>query len=297
MYRILLVIAASLAVVHLASATSPLDSLRLKIERAVEPAQGRVGVAVVAMDDSAMVTIDGHGHYPMQSVYKFPVALAVLSRVDSGILSLDQKLHLTGADLRPNTWSPLREKYPGDSASVWLDEVLKYTVSLSDNNGCDILFRLVGGPAVVDRYIHALGVSDIAIVATEQEMQSDRTVPARNWSTPAAMAQLLYLFGRGDVLSEASTEYLWQLMVGTRTGPHRLKGQLPDDALVAHKTGSSGTDASGMTPATNDVGIMQLPDGRRVGIVVYVADSSADEATRDAVIATIARIVWDAGGL
>jgi beta-lactamase class A len=244
-----------------------------------------------------MVTIDGHGHYPMQSVYKFPVALAVLSRVDSGILSLDQKLHLTGADLRPNTWSPLREKYPGDSASVWLDEVLKYTVSLSDNNGCDILFRLVGGPAVVDRYIHALGVSDIAIVATEQEMQSDRTVPARNWSTPAAMAQLLYLFGRGDVLSEASTEYLWQLMVGTRTGPHRLKGQLPDDALVAHKTGSSGTDASGMTPATNDVGIMQLPDGRRVGIVVYVADSSADEATRDAVIATIARIVWDAGGL
>ena len=61
---------------------------------------------------------------------------------------------------------------------------------------------------------------------------------------------------------------------------------------MAHKTGTAGT-RDGLTRATNDVGLVTLPDGRHLAIAVFVSDSRADEATREGVIAKVSRAVWD----
>lgn len=61
-----------------------------------------------------------------------------------------------------------------------------------------------------------------------------------------------------------------------------------------HKTGSSGT-RDGVTAATNDIGLITLPDGRRLAIAIFISDSKADDATRDAVIARIAKAAYDVG--
>ena len=84
-----------------------------------------------------------------------------------------------------------------------------------------------------------------------------------------------------------------KIMLATTTGPKRLKGLLPADAVVAHKTGTSPTNAEGLTPATNDIGIITLPNGKHLAIVVMVCNSKADDATRDSVIAKIAKAAWD----
>jgi hypothetical protein len=81
-------------------------------------------------------------------------------------------------------------------------------------------------------------------------------------------------------------------MTASGAGPRWIKGLLPADTLVAHKTGTSHT-VGGLTRATNDVGIVRLPDGWHLAVAVFVADSKADEATREAVIARIARAAWD----
>ena len=78
----------------------------------------------------------------------------------------------------------------------------------------------------------------------------------------------------------------------TWTFPGRIKGLLPARTLVAHKTGSSGT-RDGLTRATNDVGLINLPDGNHLAVAVFVSDTQADDATRDAVIAKVARAAWD----
>jgi beta-lactamase class A len=75
--------------------------------------------------------------------------------------------------------------------------------------------------------------------------------------------------------------------------PGRLKGLLPEGTIVAHKTGSSGKNESGLAAATNDVGIVTLPNGKHFIIVVFVSDSKADDKTRDNIIAEITRAVWD----
>jgi beta-lactamase class A len=188
----------------------------------------------------------------------------------------------------------LRKKCPGGDTTVTLGEILRYTVSLSDNNGCDILFRLIGGPSVVNEYVHGLGIADMAIVATEEEMHAASGVQFNNWSSPVAMAQLLEAFHTGGILSEESREYLWSLMVGAVTGRGRLKSNLPEGTTVAHKSGSSGTNDKGIAAATNDVGLIALPDGREVIVVVFVSNSTANEETRDEVIANVGRAVWEA---
>jgi beta-lactamase class A len=268
-------------------------SLREELAKIAAGVQGRVGVAVVGIESGDTLTIDGSGRYPMQSVYKFPVALSVLQRVDKGTLSLEQKLHITKADLLPGTWSPLRDKYPEGDVDVSLDEILRYTVSLSDNNCCDILFRLLGGTQVVQDDLRGIGITGIDIVATEEEMHAEWRAQYRNWSTPAAMGQLLRKFYRGEILSDGSTSYLRRIMEETTTGLKRIKGLLPKGTVVAHKTGSSGADERGFIAATNDVGVVRRPGGEHLAIAVFVADATFDQDACEETIARIAKAVWD----
>ncbi|MDR3610369.1 MAG: hypothetical protein P4L27_07405 [Ignavibacteriaceae bacterium] len=45
--------------------------------------------------------------------------------------------------------------------------------------------------------------------------------------------------------------------------------------------------------ATNDIGIITLPNGKHFIIAVLVSDSRADENTRDNIIAKITKVVWN----
>jgi beta-lactamase class A len=229
----------------------------------------------------------------MQSVYKLHLAMAVLTQVDKGKLSLSQKIHVTKKDLLPDTWSPLRDEYPEGDAHIALYDILRYTVSQSDNNGCDILFRLLGGPEKVNAYIHNLGITQTAIVATEEDMHKKWDTQFANWSETDAIVQLLDIIFQRKLLSTTSSIVLWKFMTQTATGANRIRGMLPEGTTVAHKTGSSGTDEHGNTPATNDAGIIKLPNGKHIAIVVFVANAKADEATRDAAIAKISKATWD----
>jgi beta-lactamase class A len=193
----------------------------------------------------------------------------------------------------PPDWSPLRDRYPDGTDSVSLAGLLGYTVSQSDNNGCDILFRMAGGPGKVDSFIHQNGINDIAIAATEAEMHKAWDVQFSNWSTPIAMVKLLHKFADKDILSLQSTSFLMKLMEETTTGPQKIKGQLPKGVVVSHKTGSSGTNEKGITAATNDVGIVFLPDGRKYAIAIFVSNTSVSSEASDKVIAAISKEVWD----
>jgi beta-lactamase class A/beta-lactamase class A VEB len=268
------------------------DSLRSKVEQITPKSKGIVGISVIHLETRDTFTLNGNLRLPMQSVFKVPLAIAVLDQVDKGKLSLDQKIHIRKEDLLP-TWSPIKKKYPEGNVDLPLREILAYTVSQSDNNGCDILFRLLGGTANVNRYIHHLGVDSIAIAATEEEMAKAWNVQFTNWATPVAISKLLEGFYHGKYLSKRSTDFLRKIMEETTTGPNRMRGLLPKEAIVAHKTGTSGINDKGISAAANDAGIITLPDGSHFVVVVFVSNATADEQTRDAVIAEITKVFWD----
>jgi beta-lactamase class A len=269
-------------------------SLRQKIQQIVSAKKAIVGVSIVGDDGHDTLSLNGDRHFPLQSVFKFHIALAVLSQVDKGKFSLDQKIEIQQKDLLPGLYSPIRDKYP-DGVTLTLEEILEYTVSQSDNIGCDLLLRLIGGPQAVEDYFVKNNFKNVSIKINEEVQQANWDLQFQNWTTPKAANEILSAFwvNRKKLLSQKSYDFIWKTMKGTQTGQNRLKGQLPKNTIVAHKTGTSGTNKEGLTAAVNDIGIVFLPNGHYFLISVFVTNSTESADTNEKIVADISKAAWD----
>ena len=234
------------------------------------------------------VMVGDEAAYPMQSVVKFVLALSVLKRVDQGAMNLEQIIRIRPEQLVKDTWSPLRERFP-QGGDFSLKELLRVTVQESDNNTCDLLFGLIGGPQGVQKDLKEWGIDGINVRFTEEEIHRNHDLQYVNSSRPSAMNSLLRAFDEGKILARGTQNFLWGIMAGCSTGPERLKGQLPRDYVVAHKTGSGFSLPGGGVTARNDVGIIVLPNGRKMAVSVFIRDSKDSESACDRVIASMAR--------
>ena len=286
---------------------------------------GTFGITILDLQSGSRWTINAHpdarrGHpktYPMMSVFKAPVAAAVLSQVDSGALSLDRRVTVTRAEVDPGSAVPsIGDNFKGDRMTFTVRELLMAAVTQSDNTAVDALIKVAGGPQAVTAFLHAHGIADMrvdedeagvarvfahlggaaAAPAGETPEQKDRRLragykaflaDARNRSTPDAAADFLEKLWRNQLLSRASTQYLLHLMYA-QTWTHRLREGLPSDVRLADKTGTSGA-VDGRTAANNDIGLMTWPDGYTVIVAAFLMDSRAPEKERDALFADVAR--------
>lgn len=272
-----------------------LERLRKNIEAIVKTKDAIVGVAIEGVKPQDSLNINGFGHFPMQSVFKFPIALTILSEIDKGKFSLDQKVTIHKNELLPDLWSPIREEYP-EGVTLTIAEILRYTVMSSDNVGCDVLLRLLGKPEVVEDYFHKRGFNDFAVKINEEVMQNNWDMQFLNWTTPIEANKILQTFyeNKNNQLSQKSYNFIWNVMKETETGKERLKGQLPKGTIVAHKTGWSGINKkTGISAAVNDIGVVFLPNGSHFYISVFVTDSKENTETNERIIADITKAAWD----
>jgi beta-lactamase class A len=290
---ILLIIFLSINTHAYSQTINSIDVLEKKIDSICKTKKADIGVSILSIEGTESLTINKNKKYPMQSVYKLHLALAVLHEVDKGKLALNQAILVKKSDLLPNTWSPMRDKYPEGNVHLFLSEILSYSIANSDNNACDILFRLVGGPKVVHKYIRKLGIKNVSIKATEEEMSKNESVQFANTTKPFSAVQLLKKVYNEPILEKRTRDFLFRTLIETTTGPNKIKGLLPQISTVAHKTGASGTNKEGITAASNDVGIVFLPNGKDFAIAVFVANSKENTAGNDRIIAEIAKAAYD----
>lgn len=274
----------------LATVTSLCDATAF--EAIASNARGRVGAAAAIVESGEVVEYHAAEAFPMQSVYKVPIAMAALERVAKGSLQLRQRVDVLPEDLVPRPGhSPIRDANPR-GRTMTIEQLIDYAVRISDGTASDVLLRLTGGPQAVNEYLRRIGVAGINIATTEAAQLREPRLQYQNSATPAAMVHLLTALHRARGITTTHRALLLRLMEQTNTGPRRLKGLLPHKTIVAHKTGTSGTHG-GITAATNDAGLITLPDGRHLAIAVFVSDSKADARARDAVVANVARLAWD----
>jgi len=249
-----------------------------------------IGVAAIDLDSGTRLSIRGNERFPMASVYKIPIALEVLHRIDAGTLRLDRVITIPPKDFAPG-FSPLRDQANGQPIVMTVGELLDQMVRVSDNTASDALLHLVS-PMAVNRRLAELAIGGIRVDRTERELGRDArdverfTRDARDTSTPEGMLALLAAVVEGrDGLSRESREKLLGWMTRTTTGPNRIKAGVPAGAVVAHKTGSG-------PGVMNDVAII---DGRVViAIFTKGTKSSDDDVAAD--IAAVTRAAWSALG-
>jgi beta-lactamase class A len=264
-----------------------LSELQATFDRIVHASKAQVGVGLIHVESGAQLAINGDAYFPMASVYKLPIAVELLAQVNQGALTLDRQVWIAPSDIR--ACCTLSRRHPRGGVSLTAGELLELMMVDSDNTAADAVLKLVGGPAVVQRRLRALGFTGINVNRYEGDINFQMTgvdnpppqdlwtlelqrrliseVPMRalveararyvadprDSSTPNEMARFLARLQLNNLLPETPTRMLLELMARARTGPKRLKGRLPEDTVVAHKTGTTEV-------VINDVGLITLPD-------------------------------------
>jgi beta-lactamase class A len=297
-----------------------------ELARLSEISGGTLGISALHIETGASLTQNADVPFGMASTYKVPIAVQLLSRVDSGVLLLDQMVELKASDLH---WGSgmLSERFnwpnsPTPGVALSIRSLLELMMLISDNSATDICLRLAGGPALVNAKLRREGISGMTVDRPTVQLiadylgaslgHPDRFSPAyldsigkgitpdqekaaslafdkdpRDSSTPAGMTDLLIKLLKGQLISKNSTELLLDIMTRCETGTARLRGLLPRGTLIAHKTGTIGM-------STNDVGIITLPENRgHVAISVFVKSSTQPIPDRERAIAEVARLAYD----
>ncbi len=247
-----------------------------------------IGVAAIHLESGRRLSIRSMERFPMGSVYKVPIAIEVLHRVDRGALKLDRAVTIQPKDFAPG-WSPLRDRAKGKPFTMTVENLLRFMVEVSDNTASDALLRMVG-PAAVTKRMADLGVTGIRIDRLEKEMGADLgreggveryAADPRDTATPDAMLALLVAIAqRRDGLSQQSHDRLVRWMTATETGKRRIRKGVPRAAIVAHKTGT-------MPGTTNDAGII---DGKLLLVIFTKAAKSPEKIVEDDIAAVASKV-------
>ena len=275
---------------------------------------GRVGIAAIDLTTGREVAVHGGEAFPMASVVKMAVAATYLAEVDAGRRSLAKAITLDESIRSGSDGIGRLMPHPGVTLSA--ANLIELMLIVSDNTATDMLIADLGGTRAVQRWLDQNRVVGIRIdreiarlvldnlglpmlpgkTAAQTLWASDPlTVEARavavasfdkdprDTASPLAIARFLARLDKGEMLTPASRTFLLDVMARCRTGADRIPAGVPAGTPVAHKTGT-------LSGVSNDVGIVTLPDKRRIAIAVFTR-GMAEGPARAKVIADATRAV------
>ncbi len=299
-----------------------IERLRNQIEGTFRTIDGEVGVAAKHLETGEEIFINGDTYFPMASVFKVPVFVEVMAQILEGRFDLEEEISIQKTDQHLGSGYLSALDAPGIRLSV--RNLINLMMMVSDNSATDILLTKVGAENVTRRLrsfglekitvnrtcqhliMDAVGMDydkyknlplDVVVSSLRKERQENPEAYERasanfsqvieDQSSPRAMNRLLEMIFKKEILDEGSCDYILSVMLKCQTGERRLKGDLPQDVRIAHKTGTIGG-------TVNNAGIIYLPDDLgHVAITVFTKDAEDDTQDVEDVIAQISRFVYD----
>jgi beta-lactamase class A len=280
---------------------------------------GKLGVSAVHLESVKQINLHGDKRFPMASTYKIPIAIQLLQKVSQGEFQLKQQIAIEPQDLRHG--SKIAESFKPPKRSLSIKNLMDTMIITSDNTASDLLIEKAGGAKAVTAFLQEHNLKNIQVDRTEAEMLAETlniTLPPKTeWTskmfkdyldsvtakdkesirrrnagnlkdtaTPKAMTSLLIQLDRKELLKPELTNLILDAMLRCETGKKRLKGLLPKEVKVAHKTGSDFI-------ATNDVGIITLPKNKgHIAIAVFVKNSDKPMPEQEKAIAEVTRSIY-----
>ncbi len=312
--------------------------LTKKISAIEKKSNSIMGITAIYIEKNKVITHNSTQRFFMASTIKLPIAMAFLHRVDQKKDSLNRIIKLGLSNSVPGSGT-LHHACEKKKISMSMQQILKYMLTNSDNSASDTILHTVNGPEYVTKRMYELGFKNIFINRSILEMFMDtnhvdhslmnkprsvyswkrifNSIPLKNkvlaWqrfendkrdtTTPDEMAKLLVKLYKKEALSESSTQVLINIMEQCRTGRSRIRGLLPGNVKVAHKTGTWAIDEQNylkypgskkLFRFASDVGIITLPNNKgHIAIAVYVKSQAASDYSRSRAIALASRAIYD----
>lgn len=275
----------------------PVSDIRLitdTLSKIVSEYPGEIGVALI-INDADTIAVNDRNVYPLMSVFKVHQALAVCNDFDRKGLSLDTMMTIRRDDLDPGTWSPMMKEHAEPGFSLTVRDLLRYTLTRSDNNASNLMFKELLDVSRTDGFISTLVPrSSFQIAYTEEEMSADHNKAYANRTSPLGAAILMNRVFTDSLVSCEKQCFIKNTLKECVTGNDRIAAPLleKEGVEIAHKTGSGYIDENGVLTAHNDVAYIRLPNDVCYTLAVFVKDFKGSEAQAAKAIAHVSSAVY-----
>jgi beta-lactamase class A len=233
------------------------------------------GVFMVDLDNGNYLNINVTQRFATASMIKVPILVAFFQDVDAGKIRLDEMLTMEEQDVVGEAgelqFQPIGSEFPAI-------EVATLMIIISDNTATNMLIRRLGGMEALNRRFQSWGLTTTRF----NDLLPD--LDGTNMSTPKELVELMVMVSQGNLISLRSRDRMLGIMQRTYTNTLLPQG-LASDASIAHKTGDIGS-------LVGDVGIVDMPSGKRYAIASIVQRPHNDDRAQE-VIRQISRTVYD----
>ena len=228
----------------------------------------KIGVSVV-FPNNKTISINGDQRFPLDSTVKAIACANVLSKVDSGELSLDHDMMVTKDNVV--IYSPVAKNYI--NRKFTLSQACKAATEFSDNTGANFSIFSGGGPKGLTSFMRSIGDEFTRSDRYEPDLTINPEDDIRDTTTPNAMSKSMKKILTGKVLSNESKSQLTEWMVNNKVADNMIRASLPHGWKIADRSGASDYGIRGV------VAMVWSDDHDPVFISIYVRkkDSSLDE--------------------
>lgn len=269
-------------------------SLQEKLYSIVDTVPGTVGIAIISDNDT--IIVNNGVRYPMMSVFKLHQSLAVVEAIGNQGSSIDSVIHINKYELDSETWSPMLKKYVEEDFDITIRDLIKYALTVSDNNASNLLFKRIVTPSATDAFIRSIANdTTFKIRYSEDEMKKNHTLAYNNYTSPLSAATLIRQVFESPLVEAPGIDSIRKDLSTVTTGLDRLGAIIPQhpELFFAHKTGSGYRNDMGELAAHNDVGYFRIPNGRSYAIAVFIRDFNGTEAEASDIISSISQVAYD----
>jgi beta-lactamase class A len=306
--------------ISLSASAADIAPLRKQIEQTLPRARGEVGVAIKHLESGTEILINADKKYPMASTYKLPVLVELFYQRAAGKLSLEDQIQIQPSDIHIGS-GYMVAVFDAPFFPINIHNLINMAMRVSDNSAADILLNRVQAANVTER-MKTLGLDSIRVDRSTLEMILDQSgldyskygaLPARevrkmldaidgvaaaradeqfnkvdkDTAKPSDMNRLLEMLHRGEIVDRAASDQIIAILKECQTGTARIRGLLPPETDVAHKSGT-------ISGSINDTGIVFLPSNAgHLAVTVFMRNTKANTAARERVIAEVTRYAYD----
>jgi len=274
-----------------ANQTKTVDDLKQQVEEHLENQEGTFAVWFRHLNDSSLqFAINPDTVFHAASTMKTPVMIELFKQAEEGLFNLSDSVMIENRfysivdssefelDLDPNADDPYEAKV-GEKATIY--DLNHAMITYSSNIATNIIIQMVGAEQTTQT-MRNLGAQKIEVLRGVYDMKAfDRGLSNR--TTARDLGIILSHIAQGTAVSAEKDSIMVEIMKDQFYKDVIVAG-LPDDAVVANKTGS-------IDGVEHDSAIVYLPDGQSY-VLIYLSKDLPDEVRGREIGAEVSEMVY-----
>lgn len=271
--------------------TKTVDDLKQQVEEHLENQEGMFAVWFRHLNDSSLqFAINPDTVFHAASTMKTPVMIELFKQAEEGLFNLSDSVMIENRfysivdssefelDLDPDADDPYEAKV-GEKATIY--DLNHAMITYSSNIATNIIIQMVGAEKTTQT-MRELGAQKIEVLRGVYDMKAfDRGLSNR--TTARDLGIILSHIAQGTAVSAEKDSIMIEIMKDQFYKDVIVAG-LPDDAVVANKTGS-------IDGVEHDSAIVYLPDGKSY-VLIYLSKDLPDDVRGREIGAEVSEMVY-----